>query len=403
MSNILNINQKAAFDNTIKRVEWHNYIPYAATSYDNNDEIRIPIHFQDIYTSPWDSYITIEGNLLTKDGAALQTHDAKLCNNGFAFLFDEIRYELFGIEVDKVKNVGITTTMKGYASLNSTDKIGYAIAGWDNSASIIDKKGYFSASIPLKLLLGFAEDYKFMIVNAKQELVLIRSRSDANVYKSETEYKINIAKIQWRIKHILPSDEERLVLLNKLNKMDPIEISFRSWDLYEYPMLPNTDKQLWTIKTTTQLEKPRYIILAFQTKRHNLHNANTSAFDHCNIRNVKLHLNSEYYPYESLNINFSKNQYNILYEMYLQFSTSYYHNNKYNPFLTWSDFKNTAPLIVIDCSKQDDALKHGTVDIKLEFESSENFPPDTTALCLCLHDKVLEYIPLSGIVRPTYK
>ncbi|XP_018368245.1 PREDICTED: matrix metalloproteinase-14-like [Trachymyrmex cornetzi] len=34
---------------------------------------------------------------------------------------------------------------------------------------------------------------------------------------------------------------------------------FRSWDLYEFPQLQSTTKHSWAVKTTSQLEKPRYL------------------------------------------------------------------------------------------------------------------------------------------------
>jgi len=39
-------------------------------------------------------------------------------NNCVAFIFDEIRYELNGVEIDRSKNVGITSTFKNYVSLS---------------------------------------------------------------------------------------------------------------------------------------------------------------------------------------------------------------------------------------------------------------------------------------------
>ena len=40
-----------------------------------------------------------------------------LGNNCVAFMFDEIRYELNGVEVDRNKNIGITRNIKNYMSM----------------------------------------------------------------------------------------------------------------------------------------------------------------------------------------------------------------------------------------------------------------------------------------------
>ena len=169
--------------------------------------------------------------------------------------------------------------------------------------------------------------------------------------------------------------------------------------MYEYPVIPITTKQIWTIKSSIQLETPRYVILTFQTDIKNKPNTDSSKFNHCNITDVKLYLNSEHYPYDSkLNINFSNNQYTLLYEMYMHFQKSYYNKNC-SLLLNWEEFTTTAPFIVIDYSKQNEKLKSATVDIRLEFEASENFPTLTTAYCFILHDKVVEYTPLNESVN----
>ena len=93
--------------------------------------------------------------------------------------------------------------------------------------------------------------------------------------------------------YIVLSDQYRLSLLNYLNTDLEIAVGFRSWDLYEYPILPQSSKHIWTVKTSSQLEKPRFVILGFQTNRNNQAKANASNFDHCKLRNVKLYLNSQ--------------------------------------------------------------------------------------------------------------
>lgn len=401
MSNnsILNINKKLKFDDSIRREEWHVYDTYSSTKYDYNDEVRIPIHFQDIYTTLHDSNLLIEGKFVKEtDGTAITNGHEILSTNGFAFLFDEIRYELFGVEIDKVKNVGITTTIKSFISMSAHEKLKYAPSGWDYT-KIINPNGEFLVSIPLKQWLGFFEDFRDIIANAKQELILVRSRTDNNCYVNEEKLKVEISKIQWRVKHVYPSDEEKLKLLNVINKNETLYLPFRSWNIFEYPQLPLSSKQSWSIKTTTQLEKPRYVILAFQSNRKNNNTKDNSKFDHCELRDIKLYLNSEYYPYENLNINFAKNNYQIIYDMYLKFQKSYYNNDSMCPLVSWEKFKEEQPLIVIDCSRQSEALKSATVDIRLDFESTNNFPDNTTAYCLILSDSVAEYKPLSGQVK----
>ena len=84
--------------------------------------------------------------------------------------------------------------------------------------------------------------------------------------------------------------------------------------------------------------------------------------------------------------------------MFANFQQSYYGKNP-EPLLTKSNFITNVPLIVIDCSKQNDSLKNAPVDVRLEFESKTNFPANTSAYCLILHDRIVEYNAVSGDVR----
>lgn len=397
--NILQITESPHFDNSIESYEIHSYNPYN-NSFRENDEIRIPIHQQDIYVLPSASSIYIEGqaNLFGKDGNPIKK-SVTFTNNPILFLFQDIRYELNGIEIDRIKNSGITSTIKSYITLNEGENKVAALWGWNIGG--LKSDGHFSAVIPLNKIFGFAEDYNKIVMNCKHELILNRNNSNLNsviLTDDIARFNIDIQRVQWRVPQIKVSDRERLSLLKYLEKDKPIQMAFRNWDLYEYPLLPKTMKHSWSVKTASQLEKPRYVVFCLQTNRRNNKTQDSSLFDHCAVTNLKLFLNSQYYPYEPLNLKFSENKYNILYEMYVKFRQSYY-NCPMDPLLDLTDFKDKAPLFIIDCSRQNDSLKTGPVDVRLEIECLTSIPDNTTGYCLIINDRLVEYKPLSNIVR----
>lgn len=399
MLNILDIKNTPVSDNSITSIQYHAYNPYT-TSFNNSDEIRIAIQQQDFYILPHESIIYIEGNAqinaVTGDG---EDNAVNFINNAAAFLFDEMRYELNNFEVDRCKNVGVTSTMKGCISFGSTEMKHLKIAGWNMNESA---EGNFNFCIPLKTIFGFVEDYKNVIINAKHELILMRSRSDTNMFIGANDRaKFKISKIQWRMPHIQVSDAEKLNLLKYIERKQPIPLNFRSWELYEYPTLPQTDRHIWAVKASSQIQKPRYIIMGFQTKRNNVINKDMSHFDHCNLTDLKVYLNSECYPYENLNVNFENNQYAVLYYMYSKFQESYYHNSKSicEPLMNFSEFKSNTPLIVIDCSRQNETIKHGVIDIRVVMQFRKNIPAETSAFCLIIHENLITYNPYTNIVN----
>ncbi|XP_044575218.1 uncharacterized protein LOC123259024 [Cotesia glomerata] len=404
MAEILNINKLIIFDEAIANCEAHSHLPYASSTLNNSDEIRIAVQHQDLCLLPSKSTLHLYGRMRKADGAAVSA-TTKMVNMAVCHMFEEIRYELNGVEIDRCKNVGITSLMKGYASLSPGQQNILENAGWivnEDDNKLTDNSGNFDVSIPLSFILGFAEDYHRIIMNAKHELILIRSNTDLNAYivtaAAADDVAITIQKIEWIVPYITMSDKQKIEALKYITSDPAIPISFRSWELYEYPLLPATSKHIWAIKTANQLEKPRFVILGFQTARKNQSDQNASEFEHCNIRDVKLFLNSQSYPYGNLNLNIANNQYALMYDMYKNFQSAYY-GKEAEPLQTKKKFLSIAPLYVIDCSKQNESIKSGPVDIRLEFESTAQFANHTSAYCLIIHDRIVEYNPISSSVR----
>ncbi|KAK9751733.1 hypothetical protein QE152_g4863 [Popillia japonica] len=138
---------------------------------------------------------------------------------------------------------------------------------------------------------------------------------------------------------------------------------FRKWELFELPSLRKTKTDVWPIKTSTNLEKPRYVIVTFQTARKDSLTADASKFDHASLTNLKLHLNADSFPYDNMNLQINENKYAAAYRMYASFQSSYYNVNN-QPLLSYEKFKECA-LYVIDCANQKEAVKSSIVDVKL--------------------------------------
>ncbi|RLU25778.1 hypothetical protein DMN91_001937 [Ooceraea biroi] len=273
---------------------------------------------QDLYTLPCKSFLYVEGKLTIKKPVA--NKHVVLANNCVAFMFDEIRYELNGVDIDRSRNAGITSTLKNYVSLTASRNGMLKNAGWDIVNFSNSEEGHFNFCVPLSMLLGFCEDYKNVVINVRHELILIRSRNDNNSLLGDVE--------------IQP----------------------------EIELLKSTTKHSWTVKAITQIEKPRYVIFALQTGRKNNITRSITRFDDCKLTNVKLYLNSEFYPYDELNLDFGKKRYAILYDMYARFYKSYYGGNHDEVLLPIDKFGSCGPFVVIDCSRQSESVKSATVD-----------------------------------------
>jgi hypothetical protein len=396
MADVLNVRGKPVFNEIFSSWEYHTHTPYASTTYNNNDEIRIPVHQSDIFTYPAESFLYIEGTLLEKVDKV--NADYKLVNNVVAFLFEEARYEISGLEIDRVKNLGVTSTVKNYLTFDANDKR-LSNIGWSETDGTVSvgSNGTFVFCYPLKYLLPVFEDYKKIILNVKQELVLLRAsiNNDAVVLPTGKEdFILTLTKVHWKIPYIRVEDVTRLDLLKQVNADLPIQIPFRHWELHEYPSFPQTKRQIWTVKTSSHMETPRYVIVAFQTGKKGVKSANLSRFNNNDISNVRLYLNSVYFPYDN-----THGEMKLFYDMYSRFKPSYNCDAEAGPLLTQNQFQSSAPLYVIDCSKQNESLKSGSVDVRLEIETSKNMPANTTAYCIIVNDVIMEYKPLTGTVQ----
>jgi len=111
------------------------------------------------------------------------------------------------------------------------------------------------------------------------------------------------------------------------------------------------------------------IIFALQTNRKNNIVTHKICLNNCKLTNVKLHLNSELFPYDNLNLDFDKRRTAILYDIFIHFRTSYYQISKESSetLFKTDSFRNLFPLVIIDCSRQNESVKNGTVDVRLEF------------------------------------
>lgn len=395
----LNIFGTPLFDTTLVGFHEITHKPYGLPAYKPSDKIHIDINYHDLVLDISDSYVYIEGTFKDKD----QTKPCHLTNNALAFLFNEIRYESGGETIAVVRNPGITSALKILVSNNPNRSILETSWGLHSGEqAILDKTSHtFSGKLPLKHVMGFAIDYRKALVNLKHELILEIAQSFKHCYGGAGEADLVITKIEWKIKHMKLNDETKLRLFSRISSEPIIQMAYRSWDLYELPSLRQTKNDVWSVKTTTSLERPRYILIAFQN------DTSTSAsqmvplkFQHANINNIRIYLNSEVFPHERWNLDFTKNLYTPAYDAYKSFQASYYVRPDYacNPLMNYNEFKKQ-PVFVFDCSHQSEAVNLSTVDLRIEFEASENFSSSTSVFMVVIHDTLVQYNPLTGNVQ----
>lgn len=84
--------------------------------------------------------------------------------------------------------------------------------------------------------------------------------------------------------------------------------------------------------------------------------------------------------------------------MYTNFQNSCYVKD-IRSILSKENFINFASLVFLVCSEDNKSLKNTPVDVRLGFETKVIFSELTTAYCLVIHHRIIEYNPMTGDVR----
>ncbi|XP_065678333.1 uncharacterized protein LOC136093345 [Hydra vulgaris] len=412
-SDIFNITDKLRFDEEIKKYEEYEFTP-SVNSNLNLGEIRIFIENSDSLFHPHESYLEIEGRLVKADGTSYADTDAiTLSHNGLMHLFERIEYKFYDTVVESVQSPGIATTMLGmlkypndFQQSKAMNQLWFkdttATADLVNNTGfsarqqfIIKKpttKGSFEFSIPLRHIFGFCEDYEKVFYGLKHELYMLRRNDDNAIFKaggvSVAAGKVNITRISLMMRRATPSDVANLELVKIIKSQETLDIGFRSRYLDKRNVEQNTSFD-WRLGLRTT-EKPRYILVSFQTNRDGNQEQNASIFDHCDLRNMWIELNEERYPATNYSLSFPNMKITRAYRHASNFAKDYYNMTNLISLcgITPLDYRDLYPIMYFDVSKQSERMKNSTVDIRLKAEFNTPVPANTVIFALIISDRI---------------
>ena len=412
-SDILNFTEEVMVDEEIERFEFHEYEPIS-TNLNKEGEIRINIEQQDLFTLPSEAYLLVEGRLTKADGTSYENADPiTLVNNGIMYLFSQISYSLSNQEVETIHDPGQSTTMIGYLKYPVEFQLGEGMnqlwsrdttatadlttnTGFKNRQTYIitesDTKGTFSFCIPLKHIFGFCDDYDKVLYGFKHTLTLNRRNDNEAIFKANTAAagKVDLSKLSLFMPHVTPSVVTSNNLYKIIESKVDVPFTFRSRQC-DTIAVPVSNTFSWRLRTRASTERPRYVIVGFQTDRDGDQQKNPAVFDHCNLKNMYVTLNSERYPAVDYNLDFSNNKYSRAFRDASKFDNRLYGVSDIvaQPNLTAINYKTICPLFVFDVSKQAERLKSTVLDVQIKATFNANVPANTMAYAVVLSDKLL--------------
>ena len=134
-------------------------------------------------------------------------------------------------------------------------------------------------------------------------------------------------------------------------------------------------------------------MIGFQTAKYGDQTKNPSTFDHVNLRNVYVMLNSDRYPAVDYNLSFANQKFSSVYGDAALFAVKFFGTNELitQSDITSSDYKTLYPLFTFEVNKQKEKLKSSVVDIQIKANFTENVYANTRAFALVISDKMLSF------------
>ena len=428
-SDTLDITEKLQIDESIQECEYHSYEPIAGTNLNNPGEIRLNIETQDLFTHPAESYLVFDGKLVkaVDDTVYADADVITLTNFAMMHLFSNIKYQLSGQEIESVFHPGQATTMLGLLKypddfqkskgLNQLwMKDSHTTAHLQNNMGFAARQGYviqkpdpkgtFSFRVPLKHIFGFCDDYEKVVYGFKHQLTLVRKGDNDAIFRNNAADagQVVLTKLSWYVPHVLPSDQEKVALYKTIESKSSLSVGYCMIQCDSIPVL-QTRNFTWRLSVKSALEKPRWIIVAFQTDKSGNQEHNPSIFDHCNLTNMFVMLNSRRYPeIDYDDTNFTQQNFSRVYGDAAAFRTKCYNFEDLisNPNITPVDYKKLFPMFVFDVTKQSEKLKNSVTDIQIKAQFSENVAANTEAFAVVISDKSLIFQSDGNKIRVEY-
>ena len=111
------------------------------------------------------------------------------------------------------------------------------------------------------------------------------------------------------VERVHASDTEKFTLYKKIESKGIIDVGFRvhQCNIAEIPQ--DVSSFGWRLGVRSAPEKPRHLLIAFQTDRSGNQEKNPSLFDHVHVSQINVVLNNTRYPALDVIVDFEKHKY----------------------------------------------------------------------------------------------
>ena len=108
--------------------------------------------------------------------------------------------------------------------------------------------------------------------------------------------------------HVIAADAEKFSIYKTIESKVKRRVAYRTRQC-DMLSVPQSTNFTWRLSAKTAPEEPRFIIVSFQTDKDGNQTKNPSTFDHVNLKNAYVMLNSDRYPAVDYNLSFSNQKF----------------------------------------------------------------------------------------------
>ena len=145
--------------------------------------------------------------------------------------------------------------------------------------------------------------------------------------------------------HVIPADTEKFSIYKTIESKVKVPVAYgtRQCDMLS---VPESTSFTWPLSVKTAPEKLRFIIVGLQTAKDGDQTKNPSTFDHVNLRNAYVMLNSDRYPAVDYNLSFVNQKFSRVYGDAALFGVKFFGMDELitQSNISHSDYKTLYPL-----------------------------------------------------------
>ena len=131
----------------------------------------------------------------------------------------------------------------------------------------------------------------------KHNLTLVKKTDDDAILRlaASGAGKVNLDKISWFMPHVIVADAEKVSIYMAIESKVKVPVAYRTRQC-DMLSVPESTSFTWRLSVKIAQEKLRFIIVGFQTAENGDQTKNPLTFDHVNLRNAYVMVNSDRYP-----------------------------------------------------------------------------------------------------------